>query len=108
MKRLKNIEGKNKELLDAIEKQKKNKPEITEKKDKIEYLEDKIYELFEMYSNSFNKESKTLLKTLARNENKVNYQNLPYRILLLDGKFQEISFLKKYGTLYNLLEDIFL
>ena len=34
--------------LDAIEKQKENKPKINET-DKIVYLEDKIDELFEMY-----------------------------------------------------------
>ena len=53
MKRLRNIEGKNKDLLDAIieqgekqldaaEKQKESKLRIIEKEDKLEYLQDKI------------------------------------------------------------------
>ena len=68
MERLKNIEGKNKEQLDAIkdqgekqldaiEKQKENKLKTIEK-DKIVYLEDKTDELFEMYPNSFDKKVK--------------------------------------------------
>ena len=90
LKRLKNIEGKNKDQLDAIkvqgekqldatEKQKENKLKMVEK-DEIVYLEDKIDELFAMYPNSFDKKSKALLNTLAKNENKINYKNLTYRI----------------------------
>ena len=76
MKRFKNINGKNKDQLDAIkdqgekhldaikdqgekqldaiEKQKENKPKMVEK-DEIVYLEDKIDKLFKMYPNSFGK-----------------------------------------------------
>ena len=61
--------------LDAIEKQKENKPKINET-DKIVYLKDKIDELFEMYPKSFNKLSKTPLKTVAKNEYEINYKNL--------------------------------
>ena len=89
LKRLKNIEGKNKDQLDAIKdegekqldtikyqgekqldtikdqgekqldaiaKQKENKLKMVEK-DKTVHLEDNIDELFEMYSNSFDKKS---------------------------------------------------
>ena len=125
LKRLKDIEGKNKNQLDAIkdqgekqcnqrsmkkqlyaiEKQKENKPKTTEK-DKIVHLKDKTYKLFETYPKAFNKQSKTLLKALAKNENKINYKYLSYKIMLFDGKFHEISFLKEYGTLYSLLEDL--
>ena len=66
-----------------------------------------------MYPNSFNSKRKTSLKTLVKNENKINYKNLSYKILFPDVKFHEISFLKKYGsflkkygTLYSLLEDL--
>ena len=76
------------------------------KKDEIVYLEDKIDQLFEMYPNSFDKESKALLNTLAKNENKINYKILTYRILLSYGKFHEFNFLKKYSTLYNLMENL--
>ena len=68
LKKLNNIEGKNKDQLDAIkgqgkkqldaiEKQKKNKLKMVEE-DEIVYLEDKTDELLEMYPNSFNKKSK--------------------------------------------------
>ena len=113
---MKNIEGKNKDQsdtikdqgekqLDAIEKQKENRSKTVEK-NKIVYLEDKIDELLEMYSNSFDKKSKALLNTLAKIENKINYKNLSYRILLFDGKFHEFIFFKIYDTLYDLPENL--
>ena len=98
MKRLKNIEGKNKDQLhairdqgekqldaikdqgenqlDATERQRQNKLKTIEK-DEIVYLENKIDQLFKMHPNSFNKKIKNLLNTLAKNENKINYKNLP-------------------------------
>ena len=121
---MKNIEGKNKDQLDtikdqeakqldaikdqgekqldAIEKQKEDKLKMVEK-GKIVHLEDKIDELFEMYPNSFDKKRKALLNTLAKNENKINYKNLTYRILLSDGKIYEFNFSKNYGTLYDFI-----
>ena len=96
LKRLKNIERKNKyqldeindqgeKQLDAIEKQTKNKLKMVEK-DEIVYLEDKIdnIELLEVYPNSFDKKSKALLNALAKYEHKINYKDLSYRILLSD------------------------
>ena len=113
---MKNIEGKNKnqlnaikgqgeKQLDAIEKENENKSKIMEK-DKIMYLENEIDELFEMYSKSFNKQSRTLRETVSKNEYKINYENLSYKIMLLDGTFHEISFFKKYGALFSWLEDL--
>ena len=115
LKRLKNIESKNKDQLDAIkdqrknqldaiERQKENKPEIIEK-DSIVHP-DKIDKLFEMYPKFFTSESKKLLKRLAKNKNNISYKNLSYKIMLLDGKIHEFSFLKEYGTLYSLLKDL--
>ena len=52
-----------------------------------------------MYPNSFDKKSKALLHTIAKNENKINYKNLSYRILLSGGKFYEFKFFKNM-TLY--------
>ena len=66
------------------------------------YLENEIDELHKMYPNSFNSKSKTSLRTLAKNENK----NLSYKMLFPDGKFHEINFLKKNGTLYSLLKGL--
>ena len=48
-----------------------------------------------MYPKFLNKQSKTLLKRLAKNENKMNYRKLPYKILVSDGRFHKISFLKQ-------------
>ena len=59
-----------------------------------------------MYPKSFNKKSKTLLNTLAKNGNKINYKNLSYKILLSDGKFHEFNFCEKYDTLYSFLENL--
>ena len=70
------------------------------------YLEDKIDKLFEMYPKSFNSKSEILLKMLSKNENKINYENLSYKILLPEGIFHEISFLREYGSLYSLLENL--
>ena len=82
MKRLKNIEGKNKDQLDAIRDQGENQLDATKRQrenktktnenDEIVYLENKIDELFELYPNSFNSNSKISLKTLVKNENKIN------------------------------------
>ena len=40
------------------------------------------------------KKSKALLNTLAKNENKINYKILSYRILLSDCKYHEFNFFK--------------
>ena len=114
MKRLENIEGKNKDQLDAIKNQgekqldgieiQKEKRKITEK-DKIVYLEDKIDKLFEMHPKYFS-QGKKLLEILVKTENKINYKNLFYKILLSDGRLHEFIFFKKYDTLYSLLEDL--
>ena len=79
---------------------------MVEEGDKIVYLKDKIDKLFEMYRNSFSKQSKSLLKTLERNENKINYKNCSYETLLPDGGLYKISSLKKYVSLYSLLKDL--
>ena len=59
-----------------------------------------------MYPKYFDKKGKSLLNTLAKNENKTNYKKLSYRMLFPDGRFHEISLLNKYRTLYNLLKDL--
>ena len=59
-----------------------------------------------MYPKSFTSQSKILLRKLAENENKINYNNLSYKILLSDGIFHEFKFFKKYGTPFSLLEDL--
>ena len=122
MKRLKNIEGKNKDQLDtirdqeekqldaikdqgekqldAIKRQNENKPKIIEE-DEIVYLKDKIDELIEMYPKSFANEGKKSLNTLAYNEEKIDYKDLSYKILFPDSTFHIINFLERYGTLFS-------
>ena len=70
-------------------------------KDETVYLEDEIDGLFERYPNSFTNKTKTSLKTLPKNENRTDYNNLSF-----SGKFHKTNFLKKYGTFYSLLKDL--
>ena len=67
-----------------MKKQKENKLK-TIGKDKIVYLEDKINKLFEIYPKYFTSQSKTLLRKFAENKSNINYKNLSYKFLLLDG-----------------------
>ena len=59
-----------------------------------------------MYPKSFDSLRKSLLKIFAKNENKISYKNLSYKVLFPDSKFHIINFLKKYDTLFSLLEDL--
>ena len=77
------------------------------------YLKNKIDEFFEIFPKVFTSKIKNWLKALAKNESKINYKNLFYKIIFPDGKFYGISFLKTSGdffkkidTLYSLLEDL--
>ena len=70
------------------------------------YLKDKIDKCFEIYCKFFAGKNRTLLKSIADNEHKNSYKNLSYNILLSNGAFPELNFLKKYGTLYSLLESL--
>ena len=47
-----------------------------------------------------------MLKSIADKENKISYKNLSYNILLSNGEFHEINFLKKYDNFYSLLESL--
>ena len=105
LKRLKNIEGKNEQQLDAIKDQGKKQLDAI-KNDKIVYLKDEINKLFEMYPKSLDSPSKSLLKTLAENEDRISCKNLSYKTYFPDSTFHIINFLKKYGTLSSLLEGL--
>ena len=48
----------------------------------------------------------TVVTLSAENEKKKKYKNMSYKIMFPDDKYQKISFLKKCGTLYSLLEDL--
>ena len=62
--------------------------------------------MFEIYPNSFDRKSKSLLNTLAKNESSINYRIFSYKILLLNVVFHEFNFFTKYGTLYSLLKNL--
>ena len=65
--------------------------------------------MLEIYPKSFNDRSKILLKKLAIDENKINYKYLSLKAHFSEEditRFYEINFLKKYGMLYNLLDNI--
>ena len=64
--------------------------------------------MFKIYPGSFLKNSRNVLKNLAKNESKIGDNNLSYEHVFNDEGGQEIDqeidFLKK--TLYDLLEDL--
>ena len=62
--------------------------------------------LFKMHPNSFTSQGKNLLKTLANNENKIDYKHLSYKILIHDSTFHMINFLENYGILFSFLESL--
>ena len=92
------IKNQREKQLDAIERQKE--------RDEIIHLKDKIDKLFKMYHKFFAGRNKVSLKSIASNENTINYRNLSYKILFSNGKLYELNFFKKYGTLYDLLENV--
>ena len=92
------IKNQREKQLDAIERQKE--------RDEIIHLKDKIDKLFKMCHKFFGGRNKVSLKSIASNENTINYRNLSYKILFSNGKLYELNFFKKYGTLYDLLENV--
>ena len=63
-------------------------------------LRDETDELFEMYPNSFDEKSKSLLNTVAKDESSINYKDLSYKILLRNGVFYKCNFFKKNMVFY--------
>ena len=98
--------------MDAIEKQKENQLKVIKKDGKtkdIVYLKQRTNKSFKLYPKSFDNRSIILLKILAKNENKIDYKDLSYKMLFSEEnivKSHEINFLEKYGMLYDLLEDL--
>ena len=65
--------------------------------------------MFKIYPKYFNNRSKTFLKRLANNEGIISYEFLSYKICFSEensNRFHVIDFLKKYGTLYDLLDNL--
>ena len=112
LKRLKNIEGKtkskDKKESDPIKNEEQSetvKGELTvvDKKPKeIVLLKNKLDYIFKNFNSNFNSTGKNFLKRLAKDEKKIDYNNLFFEI---EGKFvvKDADFLKQFGTLYDLL-----
>ena len=109
LKRLKNIEGKNKEQLKAIKDQgnrqldtiKANNQLKDEKTKNIILLKDRLKELTKSYPNFFNTFTKNELKQLATKEEDIDYKKLSEEIFS-DG----FNFLGRYGTPYRFLKTL--
>ena len=56
------------------------------------YLEDVINELFKMYPNFFSGRSKTSLRILSRNENKISYKICLTKFYYLIVNFTKLVF----------------
>ena len=111
-KRLKNIEnkvkGKNKKELEPIKNEEQlevRKDELTvadKKPTKTVLLKDKLDFIFKNFGSNFNNTGKKYLMKLAKDEKKIDYNNLYFEI---DKKsvVKSVDFLKENGTLYDLL-----
>ena len=112
-KRLKHIEGKiksedKKNKSEPIKNEKqseivKDESTVADKKPKeIVLLKDKLDYIFKNFDSNFNSAGKSFLKKLAKDEKKIDYNNLFFEI---DDKSvsKDVDFLEEIGTLYDLL-----
>ena len=118
LKRLKNIEWRNKEQLedqrekklDAIKKN--NQLKVKKKDDKtkdIMCLTEEINKLNDLYPNAFSSKDIILSKGIENYKNRINYKDLSYKIGFTEQdviRSHENNFLEKYGMLYDLLNDL--
>lgn len=74
------------------------------------YLKEGIDQLLRIYSKSFKAKSKVTLEKLRLKENDIDYEHLWYKKIYFseegDAVFHKIDFLKRHGTLYDLLQDV--
>ena len=108
LKRLKNIEGKikgdNKKESESIKHEEqseaiKDESTMADKNPKeIVLLKDKLDYIFKKFGSNFNSTGKSFLKRLAKDEKKIDYNNLFFEI---DDKFvvKSVDFLKEFDTL---------
>ena len=105
LKRLKNIEDKNEEKLDEINYQGERQPNVVNEKRKeprkIVLLKDRLDYIFTNFSSNFNSTGKNFLKKLAKDEEKIDYNDLFFEID--DPVIRSYDFFKNVGTLYDLL-----
>ena len=101
MKRLKNIESKNKEQLKAIKDQGEKQLDVIKKNNQLKDDETKnvvllkhgLKELMESYPSTFNTFVKTEVRELAAKEEDIDYKKLSQEIFSYG-----LNFLERYGT----------
>ena len=108
LKKLKNIEDRKEEKLDEIKYQEEREPNIVNEKrkepKKIILLKDRLDYIFTNFSSNFNSDGKNFLIKLAKDEKKIDCNNLFFEI---DDPFiRSYDFLKNVGTLYDLLINL--
>ena len=111
-KRLQNIEGKikseNKKESEPIKNEEqseivKDEATVADKKSKIiVLLKDELDFMFKNFDSNFNSTGKIFLKKVAKDEKKINYNNLFFSIDNASVA-EDVDFLEKYCTLYDLL-----
>ena len=108
LKRLKNIEDKNKEQLDEIKYQGERQPNMVNEKRKeprkIVLLKDRLDYIFTNFSSNFNSTGKNFLKKLAKDEKKIDYNNLFFEIDY--PVIKSFDFLENVGALHDLLINL--
>ena len=111
LKRLKNIEGKikgeNEKESEPIKNEEqsevlKDESTVVDKKPtKIVLLKDELDFIFKNFGSNFNSTGKNFLKKLAKDEKKIDYNNLFFEIYD-KSVVKNVDFLKEIGTLYDL------
>ena len=74
------------------------------KSEKIVFLKDNLDDIFMTFDMNFTDKGKDILKKLARDERMINYDNLLFKTG--DPIIANYDFLKRFGTLHNLLIDL--
>ena len=73
------------------------------------YLSERPNRIIKLYPSSFDDKSLNVLEKHAINDKKIDYKRLSYMVLFYDEDnvtSHEINCLEKYGTLYDLLENL--
>ena len=100
LRKLKNIEDKNKKQSDKIKDQGERQPNMVNEKKKeprkVVRLKDQLDYIFTNFSSNFDK-----FLMFAKDEEKIDYNDLFFEID--DSVIKSYNFLENVGTLYNLL-----
>ena len=95
LKRLKNIEDKNKEQLDEIKYQGERQPNMVNEKRKeprkIVLLKDRLDYIFTNFSSNFNNTGKNFLKKIAEDEKKIDHNDLFFKMEMILSLWVVIS-----------------